>query len=139
MVLYKDGRFSKDKMWGFFALNYSELRKNQASGSFFVSSWFKDGEKSLEEIKDDISNGKIEWLSRIQYYAQNVSGSTAWWISKRAELYSWINHHVGTGDGAPNFFITLSCAEYMCSKGMLKCHLIGKYKQNLFLCGFKFV
>jgi hypothetical protein len=32
--------------------------------------------------------------------------------STRAELYSSINHHVKEGNGMPNFFITLSCAEY---------------------------
>ena len=28
-------------------------------------------------------------------------------------MYSWINHHIEAGHGAPNFFITLSCAEYL--------------------------
>ena len=27
-------------------------------------------------------------------------------------MYSWIHHHAQAGHGAPNFFITLSCAEY---------------------------
>jgi hypothetical protein len=51
-VLYQDGQFSKDKMWGFFALNFSERRKNQLSGGFFVDTWFKDGEVSVEELKE---------------------------------------------------------------------------------------
>ena len=28
-------------------------------------------------------------------------------------MYTWINHHIEAGHGPPNFFITLSCAEYM--------------------------
>ena len=28
-------------------------------------------------------------------------------------MYTWINHHIEAGDGPPNYFITLSCAEYM--------------------------
>ena len=28
-------------------------------------------------------------------------------------MYTWINHHIETGNGPPHFFITLSCAEYM--------------------------
>jgi hypothetical protein len=27
-------------------------------------------------------------------------------------VYSWIHHHAQTGHGAPNVFITLSCAEH---------------------------
>jgi hypothetical protein len=38
-------------MWGFFALNFLEIRKNQFSGVFFVDTWFKDGEVSVEELK----------------------------------------------------------------------------------------
>ena len=37
MVLYVDGRFAKDKMWGFFALNFASRRKNQNDGAFFVN------------------------------------------------------------------------------------------------------
>ena len=41
-----------------------------------------------------------------------MKGSSAYWFQKRSQLYTWINHHVEKGNGAPNFFITLSCAEY---------------------------
>jgi hypothetical protein len=34
------------------------------------------------------------------------------WHSKRQELYTWINHHVEKGNGAPSYFITLSCCEH---------------------------
>jgi hypothetical protein len=112
MVLYKDGRFAKDKMWGFFALNYVERHKNQSSGGFFVNSWFKEGEKTLEEMKKDIEAGNLEWIEKITYYSQRIHGSPAYWRAKRSEVYTWINHHVHAGNGAPNFFITLSCAEY---------------------------
>jgi hypothetical protein len=112
MVLYKDGRFAKDKMWGFFALNYVERHKNQSSGGFFVNSWFKEGEKTLEEMKEDIQTGNLEWIDKITYYSQRIHGSPAYWRAKRSEVYTWINHHVHAGNGAPNFFITLSCAEY---------------------------
>lgn len=41
-----------------------------------------------------------------------MKGSDSYWRKKRSELYTWINHHVEMGNGPPNFFITLSCAEY---------------------------
>jgi hypothetical protein len=53
-VLYQDGRFSKDKMWGFFALNFLERRTNQWSGAFFVDTWLKDGEVSVEELQEKL-------------------------------------------------------------------------------------
>jgi hypothetical protein len=31
---------------------------------------------------------------------------------KKAELYSWINHHIEKERGPPNIFMTSSCAEY---------------------------
>jgi hypothetical protein len=40
---YQGGQYAKDKMRGFFALNYSQRHKNQTSGGFFVDSWFKEG------------------------------------------------------------------------------------------------
>ena len=41
-----------------------------------------------------------------------MKGSSPHWKSKRAEACSWVNYHAQRGHGAPNFFITLSCAEY---------------------------
>ena len=41
-----------------------------------------------------------------------IPGTAAYWRHKKAELYSWINHHVEQGRGAPSIFLTLSCAEY---------------------------
>jgi len=112
MLLYEDGRFAKDKIWGFFALNYATRHKNQTSGGFFVDSFFKEGKVSLQEIKKDIQNGNNTWIDKITYYSQRVKGSPGYWRAKRGEVYSWINHHVQAGDGAPNFFLTFSCAEY---------------------------
>ena len=42
-----------------------------------------------------------------------MQGSPGYWRAKRAEVYSWINHHIEAGNGPPNFFITFSCAEFM--------------------------
>jgi len=86
--------------------------KNQSSGSFFVNKWYNEGEKSLEEIQKELQNGNTSWLDRITYFTQKVRGSPQYWRTRRAEVYTWINHHVNIGNGAPNFFITLSCAEY---------------------------
>ena len=113
LLYYKDGRFAKDRIWCFFVLDFVTRKKNQMSGGFFVDGFFKEGPKTLEELQSEIADGNTGWLERLCYYSQRVIGSAGYWRAKRAEVYSWINHHVEAGNGAPLFFITLSCAEYM--------------------------
>jgi hypothetical protein len=99
-------------MWCFFALNYSTRRRNQTSGQFFVDGFDKDAPESMDELKDRLRKGDMSFIDKITYYSQRLRGSSSYWRSRQAELYSWINHHVKEGNGMPNFFITLSCAEY---------------------------
>lgn len=112
MLYFKDGRFATDKMWCFFALNYSTRRRNQTSGRYFVDGFYKDVPQTLDELKEKVRDGDTTFMDKISYYAFRVKGSSAYWRHKKAELYTWINYHVSQGNGLPNFFITLSCAEY---------------------------
>ena len=63
-------------------------------------------------MKEAIEKDDLSWINRIAYYSKQICGSTGFWRAKRSEVYSWINHHVQEKHGAPDFFITLSCAEY---------------------------
>jgi hypothetical protein len=111
-ILYEDGRFSRDKMWSFCALNYFARQSNQKSGSFFVQSFFKQGPKTLEELQDQVSSGNMSWINSISYFSSRVTGSSSYWRARRNEVFSWINYHLEQKHGPPSFFITLSCAEY---------------------------
>ena len=97
----------------FFALDFATRKKNQMSGGYFVDGFFKEGPKTLEQLQSEIADGNTRWLERLCYYSQQVTGSPGYWRAKRAEVYTWINHHIEAGHGPLNFFITLSCAEYM--------------------------
>src|SRR5688572_9880417 len=97
----------------FFCIRFCNKKKNQMSGGFFVDGFFKDGPKDLAELQSEIADGNAEWLERLCYYSQRVTGSAGYWRAKRAEVYNWINHHIEADHGPPNFFITLSCVEYM--------------------------
>jgi hypothetical protein len=108
MTLYMDGRLDHDRLWAFFALNYYTRHQNQSSGGFYVNFFFKNGPKTLEQI----SEGHLEWLDRITYFSQCVTGSSAYWRARRREVFAWTSYHVETGNGVPTFFITLSCADY---------------------------
>ena len=112
LLFYFDGRFARDKMWCFFALNYSIRRKNTISGGYFVNDFYKDGKKTLTELQEEIKRGKLDWVNCIQYYSHKVKGSPGYWRFKRSEVYTWINHHISQKHGPPTLFITLSCAEY---------------------------
>jgi len=112
IILYFDGRFAKDKMFCFYILNILQRRQNQSKGSFFVNSFANEKDKSLEQIIKEIQNGNETWISKITYFSNYIIGSPAYWRSRRHEVYTWISHHISEQHGPPNFFITLSCAEY---------------------------
>lgn len=68
--------------------------------------------ETLPELKETIRRGDTSFVNRLNYFNRSIKGSSPYWFSKRQELYTWINHHVEKGEGAPNFFITLSCCEH---------------------------
>ena len=46
------------------------------------------------------------------FFTRRVRGSDEYWRNQRSQLYTWIHYHVEAGNGPPDFFKTLSCAEY---------------------------
>jgi len=113
MLLYQDGRFAKDKIFGFFAMNYIIRHRNSSSGQWFIKTFHTGCPDSIEELKEQIKEGNTSFVNSLFYFNSRVVGSTPYWFKKRCELYSWINYHVASGNGAPMYFITLSCAEML--------------------------
>jgi hypothetical protein len=113
MIYYEDGRFAKDQIFGFFAMNYIVRQRNATAGNWFIDKFQKNCPDTLEELKELTARGETSFINSLVYYNQRVKGSSSYWFKKRCELYSWINHHIEVGNGAPMFFITLSCAEYL--------------------------
>ena len=60
LLYYYDGRFAKDKMWCFFALNYAARRRNATSGSYFVNDFYKHGPKHWPIYKLNCTGGN--WI-----------------------------------------------------------------------------
>lgn len=112
LLYYEDGRFARDRVFTFFALNYIVRHRNHSSGRFFVNQFHRNCPDTLEELKEEIERGDSSFVSCLTYYNKRITGSSPFWHEKRQQLYSWINHHVEAGNGAPTYFITLSCAEY---------------------------
>lgn len=115
IIRYFDGRFQRDPLFCFFLLNYSTRRKNNKSGRWFVKSdkLLSGLPDNLEDLKESIAKGNTHFLNSLMYYSFSVDGSSGYWRQRRHELYSWISHHIDAGNGPPNLFMTLSCAEYM--------------------------
>ena len=112
LLHYEDGRFARDKVFCFYALNYITRHRNNSSGKWFVEKFHSNCPETLADLKSEIANGNTSFVNNLTYYSQRVKGSTPCWHGKRSELYTWINHHVDSGNGAPMYFITLSCAEF---------------------------
>ena len=111
ILRYKDGRFLRDKFFSFYSCNYIVRHQNTSSGNWFIRDFNKGGPRDLEELKERVASGDSSFIDRVTYFNYHVKGSTPFWHRQRAELYTWINHHVQAGHGPPMFFITLSCAE----------------------------
>jgi hypothetical protein len=112
LLFYKDGRFSKDKLWSFFTLNYIQRHRNKSQSHWFVKDFVGSVPPSLDSLQQQLNEGDSVFIDKLMYFGKVVPGSAAYWRGKKAELYSWINHHIERGRGAPNVFMTLSCAEY---------------------------
>jgi hypothetical protein len=112
LLYYHDGRFAKDKLWRFFTLNCIYRRRNFSQSQWFVKEFTGNHLPSLEELQQMINDGNLSFIDKLMYFRKIIPGSASYWQSKKAELYSWINHHVEKGRGAPSIFLTLSCAEY---------------------------
>ena len=112
LLYYEDGRFATDKLWSFFTLNYIYRRRNQSQSRFFYEHMIGHERTTMEELQDRINNGDTSCIDKLMYFSKSIPGSSAYWRGKKSELYSWINHHIEQGRGAPTVFLTLSCAEY---------------------------
>ena len=112
LLYQKDGRFVRDKIWCFFALNYCARRRNIQDGSYFVDGHISSPPMCLDQLKNQIQEGDTSFINKLMFYSKRTRGSDAFWRYKRAELYNWIHYHVTMGHGPPNIFMTLSCAEY---------------------------
>jgi hypothetical protein len=112
LLFYEDGRFAKDKLWCFFMLNYIYRHQNFNQSQWFVKEFNGNSIPTMEQLQSLFDNGDDSFIEKLMYFGKIIPGTAAYWRSKKAELYSWINHHVEQGRGAPSVFITLSCAEY---------------------------
>ena len=112
LMLYKDGRFARHKLFPFYVFNYMARHRNKNEANFFVKSFGCNNVNTVTEIQQKIQEGGEDFLCKISYVTKNIVGSDGYFRNKREELLHWIRFHVDAQHGPPNFFITLSCAEY---------------------------
>ena len=63
---------------------------------------------SIEDLKDMLQNNSYsQMISKIQYYAKQISGTNSYWYQVKEQLKATLNQV-----GPPAIFWTLSCAEF---------------------------
>jgi hypothetical protein len=87
-------------------------RRNYNRSQWFVKDFTGNNIPSLETLQKLINDGDVSFLEKLMYFGKIIPRTVTYWRHKKAELYSWINHHVEQGLRAPSIFMTLSCAEY---------------------------
>lgn len=114
LMLFEDGRFVKDNLFSFFAMNFIARKESHEQGGYYVNTFYRNGNgpEDLTELKTQIEQGDTSWISNLMYFSKNAKGSASFWREKRSEVISWINYHIKEQHGAPNLFLTFSCAEY---------------------------
>jgi hypothetical protein len=81
-------------------------------GQWFINNLLHFEENPcIDTLKEKLKNNDTKFIKKLQHFAQCVPGSESYWRNKRAELISWIGHHVKQGNGASYLLVTLSCAE----------------------------
>jgi hypothetical protein len=104
-------RFAKDKAWCLYALNCAARKRNTNQVQWFVNNLLHSEDiPCINTFKQKLKNNDTKFIEKLQYFAQCVPGSDSYWRNKRAELISWIRHHVEQGNGAPSLFLTFSYA-----------------------------
>jgi hypothetical protein len=96
----------------FFYFELHLQKKELQSKSMVVKEFTGNNLPSLEQLHNMIQDGNLSFIDKLMYFGKIIPGTVSYWRSKKAELYSWINHHVEMGRGAPSIFLTLSCADY---------------------------
>ena len=108
---YEDGRFVKDKVFAFYALNFVNRHTNASQGKYYINKHNKEFH-DLDSLQTAIQKGNTSWINKLIYFSSQIKGSVPYWREQRAKIHSWINYHIASGAGPPTLFITLSCAEY---------------------------
>lgn len=78
----------------FLTLNYSYRRRNSSQSQWFAKDFVSDIPPTLDDLQDQLRKGDSSFIEKLMYFGKTVPGTSAYWRSKKAELYSWINHHI---------------------------------------------
>ena len=76
MLYYEDGRFARDKIFCFFAMNYIIRHRNSSSGQYFVKTFHTNCPDTLEDLQEQIQKGNTSFVNSLTYYNKRIKGST---------------------------------------------------------------
>ncbi|KAK3932312.1 LOW QUALITY PROTEIN: ATP-dependent DNA helicase [Frankliniella fusca] len=106
LLLYKDGRFSKDERFRYFIMN-SEMRWNSLNiGNVYVKKNSIFSKMTIVQLKDYFK--KNPWIAdQIMHFGSRIRTTKSYWNSRCSELLDMVNQL-----GTPTVFFTLSSADY---------------------------
>ena len=67
MMMYKDGRFMRHKMFPFYVYNYLTRHRNKTSSNWFLKGFNHGNITSVSDIKEELAKGNKALLNMISY------------------------------------------------------------------------
>ncbi|KAI3934810.1 hypothetical protein MKW98_026218 [Papaver atlanticum] len=106
LMSYYDQRFARDSRFRYFAWNSLTRWWALALGTVYINRNPRDGELTIEKIREMVSSGDSSLACHVAYCAQQMRGCRVYWYSRLKELISMVNQL-----GPPTIFFTLSAAD----------------------------
>ena len=101
-------RFASHPRFGYWAYNILHRKQLLSQGNFYIKQNFGEKLMSIEELKDMLQNNSYsQMISKIQYYAKQISGTNLHWYQVEEQLKATLNQV-----GSPSIFWNLLCAEF---------------------------
>ena len=80
---YKDLRFQKYKMFSFYANDYCQRKLSNSNAGFFVESVCGRCPKTLDDLKEEIANGKMTFINKLLLFSGSLKGTDSYWRRKK--------------------------------------------------------
>jgi hypothetical protein len=65
-LLIADGRFAKDTMWCFYALNYTDHRRNTMQGQWFNNFLHSEEIPCIDSLKEKLKSNDTKFIEKLQ-------------------------------------------------------------------------
>jgi hypothetical protein len=95
LLLYYNGQFLDDPLFGLFLYNTIQRHTNNSEGSFFFKSDLFIGKNppTVQELKKQLENKNTRYIQMLRSLSRNIKGSDNFWRSRTKDLQHWIDRN----------------------------------------------